>query len=288
MRKAIFILGLTVCAGVIGCGSEHAGITIDLGIRNLCGGEYGVISGEEEGRCSLCPDGYTCSNNNVCIKDQCASGVCTSGACTPDNNTCKTSNPNIPLCWQSDNRNLREGFCRQCDQTHACSGGKTCDHGWCHAYCTDSSKCLANEFCTDNLCRKPNFVDATICNSGSRKLEIYTDKTEIHGYADACAFARLQWEATGTIILQKGECTSLRINFTPLIVGNDYRAYVIIHSNDPAKNTFPLFLCGKGSETKCADKTDVGCGDLCPSCKLEDFSAELVAATPTCDVNNYK
>jgi hypothetical protein len=246
---------LTSCCAMVflavGCGETEHGpiIFVDANTRNI----YNMsISGETEGRCQeTCP-----SNAPHCIKT-----------------TEEHINPDI-------------GFCRQCENSTQCDLNLNCDHGWCHKSCTTTSDCEDGQFCTGGFCRKPSFsLDISFTNNGDRNLEIYTDKTEIHGHDDACAFGRLEWNRPenappgDTIQLEPNESAMLRIHFAPANTGN-VRTILNILSNDKKLSPLPLLLCGQAVEFVCSDQSDGSC--LRVSCPSEDFPPALFSSNPDC------
>ena len=240
MRKVFIIVGLAVCAGVVGCGSEHPEITTDLNVFVMWGGNA-LISGEQDQEIN-CPTPTTCPGT-------------------------------APVCW--NNGNLIYGYCRECDPDNSSCGSLACDYGWCHQECSSSTECDTGEFCTDSRCRKSHIIDVSVCNRGGGNLEVYTDRTKVYGNSDACAFAQpLDWEKTGTVVLSKGKCIYLRINFTPTVDGALYRAYVPIYSNDTTLNPLPLLLCGRGAEASCSEENKINgsCLDESPASACGDIT----------------
>jgi hypothetical protein len=253
MRCNRRLLGLlacvTACLALAACGGGGPQLDIDdVNVRNLC--NFGV-QGEDEARCELAAP-----------------------ACGQD----------APTCWDPELAGMTgfvRGFCRQCVDDNQCEVDLSCDHGWCHAACTQDSDCATGEGCTEGLCRKPRFTEFSFTNTGDKTLRIDTAATQLLGAADACAFSHFEWSLPGEVVeVGASESVQLRVYFRAEGTGF-FRGRIDVVSNSESNNPLPLLLCGQSVEAEC----DQGLGDTCPECLsncAEDDFANLPLTPPSC------
>ncbi|HOX45729.1 MAG TPA: hypothetical protein PK668_19165 [Myxococcota bacterium] len=254
MRSNRGLLGLMACVAAClalsacgGGGGPQLDID-DVNVRNLC--NFGV-QGEDEERCELAAP-----------------------ACGAD----------ASICWDPELAGLTgfvRGFCRQCLDDNQCDPGLTCDHGWCHAACSQDADCGTGEACTESLCRKPHFTDFSFTNTGDKTLSIDALGTRLLGAADACAFSHFEWSLPGdTVVVEAGESVQLRVFFRAAGTGF-FRGRIDVVSNSESNNPLPLLLCGQSVEAECAEGLGDQCAECLSNCAAEDFDS-LPLTPPTC------
>ncbi|MBN2498568.1 MAG: hypothetical protein JXR96_28515 [Deltaproteobacteria bacterium] len=250
MRRSFRIVVLGMCTLLLlACGSSSPRIEMDdVNVRNLC--NIGV-NGESEDRCDL------------------AAPEC----------------PGSLFCWDPQDEQLVQGFCRECMDDNNCEAGEECDHGWCHATCSQHGDCGTNEMCVGGLCRHPYTTEFSFSNSGSGDLEIYKSQTTLKGESDACAYTEVVWSIGGDpVVLGTDESVMLRIYFLPPDVGM-FRAVINIYSNDDALSPLPLLLCGESVEAKCMPSSEEDCAPCTAACTEENFTP-ILDSDPGCALNH--
>jgi hypothetical protein len=239
--------------------------------------KYCVIPGENKAACAA---GRECKADNqagFCLKPCTGNGDCDTAA----EETCTEQYCQAPGAFT-------KGFCRECEMDLDCpNASEKCDFGWCHKSCTQSSECdtAKGEACTGGLCRPPAYTtEVSISNKSNKVREVYSDKVELHGGTDACAFQEMAWappditETGPTYTLQPEDTIMMRINFRPPTRGA-YRAWMVIVSNDCKSPRMPLLLCGQAVDWECQDAIDTCQAQI--SCTDKDFEG-LETQNPTC------
>jgi hypothetical protein len=90
--------------------------------------------------------------------------------------------------------------------------------------------------------------DFVLCSSGNLDLEIYPDQTMVQSEDAGPAFTETIWDREGSpIVLEPGECTVLRVLFTPedTVLHN---TEITVWHNDKQLGPLTLYLCGQAGE----------------------------------------
>ena len=228
-HRTLFCVWLLVLTGW-GCERYQVEpeLQVDLNLRVLCNRN---MSGEKESRCDSDGD--------------CAGGM---------------------FCWFSAEEHLKRGFCRQCRTDDDCESTQGCDHGWCRRPCVQQEVCGTNWECTGTFCSRVASADYALCNRGVLELEIYPDRTEVEAGDDTLVPAVAVWDRDDNpIVLEQGECASLRAYFAPFETG-EYRYEITVRSNDRRHDPLMLHLCGQAVEAECDPSVD----RECPECSCCD------------------